>query len=153
MAGFIGSNLLEALLELNQNVVGVDNFSEFDGKTSEFLFYEKFNKIKKNNHNFFKEDALTYLKNCNKKFDFYFYDALHTFEYQYEALNLATPHLKKGALIMIDDICWNYSNDPIEATNKFLKDNKKDYKLLLDIKTKYNKHPTFWNGYFIIEKI
>ena len=36
---------------------------------------------------------------------------------------------------MIDDICWNYSNDPIEATNKFLKDNKKDYKLLLEIKT------------------
>ncbi len=27
VAGFIGSNLLEALLELNQNVVGVDNFS------------------------------------------------------------------------------------------------------------------------------
>ena len=76
-----------------------------------------------------------------------------TYEYQYEALSLATPILNKGALILIDDICWNYSNDPIEATKKFLKDNPKDYKLLLDIRTKYNKHPTFWNGYFIIEKI
>ena len=27
VAGFIGSNLLEALLKLNQNVVGLDNFS------------------------------------------------------------------------------------------------------------------------------
>ena len=61
--------------------------------------------------------------------------------------------LNEGALIMIDDICWNHSNDPIDATKKFLNDNRKDYKLLLDVRTKYNKHPTFWNGYFIIEKI
>ena len=27
VAGFIGSNLLEALLKLNQNVIGLDNFS------------------------------------------------------------------------------------------------------------------------------
>lgn len=27
VAGFIGSNLLEALLKLNQHVVGLDNFS------------------------------------------------------------------------------------------------------------------------------
>ena len=27
VAGFIGSNLLETLLELNQKVVGLDNFS------------------------------------------------------------------------------------------------------------------------------
>ena len=27
VAGFIGSNLLEALLQLNQKVVGLDNFS------------------------------------------------------------------------------------------------------------------------------
>ena len=114
---------------------------------------KKFNKIKKDNHHYLKLDALEYLKTCNKKFDFYFYDALHTYEYQYEALSLATPLLNKGALIMIDDICWNYSNDPIEATKKFLKDNLNDYKLLLDVRTKYNKHPTFWNGYFIIEKI
>ena len=65
----------------------------------------------------------------------------------------AIPLLKKGSLIMVDDICWNYSNEPIEATKKFLSDYKEDYKLLLDVKTKYNQHPTFWNGYFIIEKI
>ncbi|SQI22992.1 Vi polysaccharide biosynthesis protein, epimerase [Salmonella enterica subsp. arizonae] len=27
VAGFIGSNLLEKLLKLNQNVIGLDNFS------------------------------------------------------------------------------------------------------------------------------
>ena len=54
---------------------------------------------------------------------------------------------------MVLDICWNYSNESIEATKKFLTDYKEDYKLLLDVKTKYNQHPTFWNGYFIIEKI
>ncbi len=133
--------------------MGVDNFTEFDGTNSEKIFFDKFNNIKKNNHHFFKMDALEYLKKCNKKFDFYFYDALHTFEYQYEALKLAMPLLNKGSLIMVDDICWNYSNDPIEATKKFLIDYQQDFKLLLEVKTKYNQHPTFWNGYYIIEKI
>jgi len=148
-----GFSLFSGMLDTQCEVVGVDNFSEFDGNNSEQLFKKKFNKIKKDNHHYLKLDALEYLKTCNKKFDFYFYDALHTYEYQYEALSLATPLLNKGALIMIDDICWNYSNDPIEATKKFLNDNPNDYKLLLDVRTKYNKHPTFWNGYFIIEKI
>ena len=67
-------------------------------------------------------DALKYLQKCNKKIDFYFYDALHTFKYQYEALRLAIPLMKKGSLIMVDDICWNYSDDPINASKKFLND-------------------------------
>ena len=54
---------------------------------------------------------------------------------------------------MVDDICWNHSDDPIKATKKFLSDYKDEYKLLLEVKTKYNQHPTFWNGYFIIEKV
>ena len=148
-----GFSLFCGMLDTQCEVVGVDNFSEFDGSNSELLFKKKFNKIKKNNHQYIKLDALEYLKKCNKKFDFYFYDALHTYEYQYEALNLSKSILNEGALIMIDDICWNHSNDPIDATKKFLNDNRKDYKLLLDVRTKYNKHPTFWNGYFIIEKI
>ncbi len=148
-----GFSLFSGMIDTKCDVIGIDNFSEFDGNNSEILFFKKFNSIKKNNHHFFKTDALEYLRKCNKKFDFYFYDALHTFEYQYEGLKLAIPHLKKGSLIMIDDICWNYSNDPMEATKKFLNDFKEDFKLLLEIKTKYNQHPTFWNGYIIIEKI
>ncbi len=148
-----GFSLFSGMVDTNCEVIGVDDFSEFDGTNSEKIFFKKFDTLKKTNHSFIKMDALEYLKKSNKKFDFYFYDALHTFEYQYEALKLAIPLLKKGSLIMVDDICWNYSNEPIEATKKFLRDYKEDYKLLLDVKTKYNQHPTFWNGYFIIEKI
>tara|TARA_Y100001958_G_scaffold138232_1_gene111310 strand:- start:3233 stop:3997 length:765 start_codon:yes stop_codon:yes gene_type:complete len=148
-----GFSLFCGMTDTKCEVVGVDNFSEFDGNNSEQVFYKKFNSIRKKNHSFIKMDALKYLKNCNKKFDFYFYDALHTFEYQYEALRLADPVLKKGSLILVDDICWNHSDDPIKASNKFLEDYKHNYKLLLDVRTKYNQHPTFWNGYYIIEKI
>ena len=148
-----GFSLFSGMINTNCEVIGVDNFSEFDGSNSEKLFFKKFNNIKRNNHHFLNMDALDYLKTCEKKIDFYFYDALHTFEYQYEALKLAMPHLKRGSLIMIDDICWNYSNDPVEATKKFLNDYSQDYKLLMEVKTKYNQHPTFWNGYIIIEKI
>tara|TARA_B110000444_G_scaffold65897_1_gene61762 strand:- start:12377 stop:13417 length:1041 start_codon:yes stop_codon:yes gene_type:complete len=52
VAGFIGSNLLEALLKLNQSVIGIDNFSNSSGNNlsavqavsgenwSNFTFYE-----------------------------------------------------------------------------------------------------------------
>ena len=52
VAGFVGSNLLEALLKLNQNVTGIDNFSNSSGNNltsvqasvkenwSNFTFYE-----------------------------------------------------------------------------------------------------------------
>ncbi len=148
-----GFSLFSGMVDTKCDVIGVDNFSEFDGTTSEKIFHKRFDNLKKKNHLFIKEDALEFLKKNNKKFDFYFYDALHTFEYQYEALRLARPHLKKGSLIMVDDICWNYSDDPIQATKKFLLDYQEEFKLLFEVKTKYNQHPTFWNGYYIIEKI
>ena len=52
VAGFVGSSLLEALLKLNQNVIGIDNFSNSSGNNltsvqasikenwSNFTFYE-----------------------------------------------------------------------------------------------------------------
>ena len=148
-----GFSLFSGMIDTKCEVIGVDNFSEFNGTNSEKIFFNKFNKIKNTNHDFLKMDALKYLQKCNKKIDFYFYDALHTFKYQYEALRLAIPLMKKGSLIMVDDICWNYSDDPVNASKKFLNDYDQNFKLLLDVRTKYNQHPTFWNGYFIIEKV
>ena len=29
----------------------------------------------------------------------------------------------------------------------------RDNRSRIEVKTKYNQHPTFWNGYFIIEKV
>ena len=148
-----GFSLFCGMLDTECEVIGVDNFGEFNGVNAKKDFGKKFNEIKKDNHHFYESDALDFLKNCTKKFDFYFYDALHTYEYQYKALELADKNLNKGALILIDDICWNYSDEPLKATQDFLKDYKNKYQLLLDIRTKYNRHPSFWNGYFLIEKI
>ena len=148
-----GFSLFSGMLDTKCEVVGVDNFTEFNGEEAEKLFFLKFNQFKKNNYYFYKQDALDYLKNSTKKFDFYFYDALHTYDYQYRSLELADNLLNKGALILIDDICWNYSNDPLRATTDFLKNNNNKYKILFDVRTKYNRYPSFWNGYFLIEKI
>jgi len=148
-----GFSLFSGMINTNCEVIGVDNFDEFEGLAAKEEFLKKFNKLKNENHKFCEMDALEFLKKCNQKFDFYFYDALHTYEYQYESLDRADRLLKKGSLILIDDICWNYTNDPIKATQDFLEKNKDKYKLLLDVRTKYNMHPTFWNGYFLIEKI
>ena len=50
VAGFIGSNLLETLLKLNQNVVGLDNFEtgfqhnhRFQNENNQFLPHHKSN--------------------------------------------------------------------------------------------------------------
>jgi len=148
-----GFSLFSGMLDTECEVVGVDNFTEFNGVSARKDFNKNFNAIKNNNHFFYDSDALGYLKKCTKKFDFYFYDALHTYDYQYKALELADKNLNKGAIILIDDICWNYSDEPLKATKDFLKNYKNKYQLLLDIRTKYNRHPSFWNGYILIEKI
>ncbi len=148
-----GFSLFSGMLGTECEVVGVDNFAEFNGINAKNDFNKNFNKIKKDNHFFYNTDALVFLKKCTKKFDFYFYDALHTYDYQYQALELADKNLNKNALILIDDISWNYSDEPLRATRDFLKNHQNKYQLLFDVRTKYNRHPSFWNGYFLIEKI
>jgi len=55
VAGFIGSNLLEALLKLNQNVVGIDNFST-GSRTNLELVQSSVSSLQWNNFSFFEGD-------------------------------------------------------------------------------------------------
>ena len=64
MTGFIGSNLLEELLNLNQNVVGVDNLSNSSMKNLN-LIKNKFSKKIWKNFTFYKGDLIN-IKLCEK---------------------------------------------------------------------------------------
>ena len=95
---------------------------------------------------FFKE-----FEKKNKGIDFYYYDAGHTYEAQYDNLCIAHNFFKKNCLILIDD----YNEIQVqEATQDFIKKNKKNYKVLEIIKTANRFiHPTFANGFILLEKI
>ena len=69
VAGFIGSNLLETLLQLNQKVIGIDNF--LTGSKTNLNYVKKIVKKKQwKNFNFIEGDLCKYdfcKKVCNKK--------------------------------------------------------------------------------------
>lgn len=68
VAGFIGSNLLEELLSLNQKVIGIDNFSTgFQTNIDEAILDAEKKSGKKLSDNFvFYEGDITCMDDCNK---------------------------------------------------------------------------------------
>ena len=77
IAGFIGSNILDELLDLNQEVVGIDNFS--NGKKSNITdIQKKYSKTKSANNFKFIEGDICDLNICNdglKNIDFVLHHA------------------------------------------------------------------------------
>lgn len=147
-----GFTLLAGMIETSCKVIGVDNFSQFDGPKSEFyLNFEKYQNKEK--HFFYDEDYKIFFKNFEKKnqrISFYYYDGEHSYKNQYDNLQIADNFLDKGSIIFIDDI--NFS-EVENGTNDFLKKTQSNYKVLKKIKTVNNHcHPSYWNGIMILEK-
>lgn len=147
-----GFSLVAGMIDTKCNVYGVDNFAWKEyGKTE---FYKNFNKHKSSNrHFFFEGDYLHFLNEWSKKnkhIDFYFYDGPHTYQDQYQSLEIASEFFRSGSLILVDDTNWT---EPREATMNFISNNNGKYKILSDLKCNHSKHPTFWNGLIIFQKI
>jgi len=147
-----GFTLIAGMIDTSCKVIGIDNFSEFDGPKNEF--YMNFNKYrKKDTHFFYEEDYKFFFKNfekTNQKIGFYYYDAEHSYKNQYENLEIADNFLTRGSIVLIDDI--NFA-DVENATKDFINKSKSNYKILKEIKTANNNcHPSFWNGIIILEK-
>ena len=131
--------------------LGVDNFSEFadEHKNPREIFYQRYTKFRQNpQQQFFEMDYRAYFKQHNQAIGVYFYDGPHTYADQILALELADPYLLPFAYVLVDD-----TNDPParEATLKFIQDHP-NYKVLADIRTANNGHPTFWNGLMLLQK-
>ena len=147
-----GFSLIAGMIDTSCEVIGVDDFSQFGGPREEF--FNNFNKYRKENiHKFYEDDYKIFFKNFekkNKKIDFYFYDGEHSYENQYENLEIANEFLSDGAIIMIDDI--NFTE--VENGSKdFVKKYSSKFEIVKEIKTSNNHcHPSFWNGVMIIRK-
>ncbi|MFL2510583.1 MAG: class I SAM-dependent methyltransferase [Alphaproteobacteria bacterium] len=147
-----GFSLIAGMLNTKCNVFGVDNFSWKE--KANIIFYENFSNHRKTDKHFFYEgDYVDYLKQWsmkNRYINFYFYDGPHTYNDQYQSLEIASEFFTKNTIILVDDTNWT---EPREATMDFIAKNDKDYKILKDLKCSHAKHPTFWNGLIIFKKI
>ena len=90
-----------------------------------------------------------FLKHGKKKIDFYIYDAWHSYEQQYKNLEIANEFFSKNCLIYIDD----YNDHEVQnGTKDFINKHPNKFTILKEIKTGFNMHPTYWNGFILFKK-
>lgn len=129
--------------------IGVDNFSQFGGPKHEF--YQRFTYLKSPEHHFFESDYKTYFSEIHRDMiGFYIYDGEHDYNNQLQGLKVAEPFFADGCIILVDD---TNSEDPKQATMEFISNSKNSYRILLDVETLFNMHPTFWNGIMVFQKV
>ncbi len=147
-----GFSLIAGMINTKCKVYGIDNFSWIDAPRKDF--YKNFNNFKDTTKHFFHEgDYVEFLKNWDKKkeyIDFYFFDGPHTYKDQYQSLDIASNYFRNGSVILVDDTNWS---EPREATKEFISKNNNKYKILHDLECKHARHPTYWNGLIIFQKI
>jgi len=144
-----GFTLLSGMVgNRDKQCIGVDNFSEFGGPKEHFL--RRFNEMKSHNHRFYEMDYREYFAKIHSgTIGFYIYDGYHSYESQMMGLKLAEPFIGENCIILVDD---TNEGDPREATLDFISRGRTKYQMLLDVKTRGNKHPTFWNGIMVFRK-
>ena len=147
-----GFSLVAGMINTQCNVIGIDNFSQFNSPKDEF--FQNFQRLKKSNHFFFEQDYEKYfqsLDHTKDKFDFYFYDGEHSYDNQFKNLEIADNFLNVGSLVLIDDINFD---EVYEGTLDFINKTKSKFRIIKEIKTANNHcHPSFWNGIMILKKV
>ena len=162
-----GFSMFAGMINTSCEVHGVDNFSfdYEDGNKSlnnineeeqtRRYFHEHLDFFQNKSKHFFHDmdykNFLDLWSKKNKYIDFYYYDGEHSYNNQYENLNIAKQFFKKGTIILIDDYNEiNVQNATLDFIGKF----SSSFKILKEIKTA-NKyiHPTYANGIILIEKI
>jgi len=142
-----GSTLISAGYQNNINLIGVDNWSEFDGPEQEF--YQNLRKwLPKNNLSFLNQNAFSIdITKIQKKIGIYFYDGSHDIESQTQAFVYFDSIFEPVFIAIVDD--WNMDGVKIgtEAAFRILK-----YTVLesWELPAKFNGDTeNWWNGLYI----
>lgn len=80
----------------------------------------------------------------------YLYDGHHSYETQLRALRAAEPFFSEDCIIFVDDT--NYG-EVRKGITDFMSSSSYEYRILFDITTSCNYHPTFWNGVMMLQRI
>ena len=147
IGAYKGFSTVSGMINTNCEVHSVDNFSEFNAPKK--IFFENFQLFKNSKHFFYEEDYEFFFKKWKKKINFYIYDAHHSYKNQYNNLEIAKDFFEKDTLIYIDD--FNIA-EVENATRDFLTKYSNQFKIIKEIKTAFNMHPTFWNGFILFKK-
>ncbi len=147
IGAYKGFSTVSGMINTNCEVHSVDNFSEFNAPKK--IFFENFQLFKNSKHFFYQEDYELFFKKWKKKINFYIYDAHHSYKNQYNNLEIAKDFFEKDTLIYIDD--FNIA-EVENATRDFLTKYSNQFKIIKEIKTAFNMHPTFWNGFILFKK-
>lgn len=141
LAGIVGNP--------DKKCVGVDNFSQFGGPRSAFL--ARFEHLKSENHFFHDMDYGEYFSRVHRDpIGFYIYDGGHEYRDQLRGLQLAEPFFSKNCVVLVDDTNWP---EPRKATLDFISGSANQYRILLDVTTRGNCHPTVWNGVIVFQRV
>lgn len=141
LAGMVGNP--------DKRCTGVDNFSQFGGPRDDFL--RRFKALKSEHHYFHDMDYKDYFSKTHQgPIGFYIYDGGHEYEDQLKGLEMAEPYFSDRCIVLVDDTNWP---DPRQATLDFIAESANRYRVLLDISTHSNCHPTVWNGVLVFQRI
>ncbi|MFC1671863.1 class I SAM-dependent methyltransferase [Planctomycetota bacterium] len=132
----------------DKTCIGIDNFSEFHAPRRQFM--KRFRRHRSAQHHFHYMDYRDYFSGKHEgRIGFYFYDGEHSYHNQLEGLQIAEPFFSRNCVVMVDDTNWAA---PRKATMDFIRKSEYAYEILLDRKTAFNFHPTFWNGIMLLRK-
>ncbi len=133
----------------DKRCIGIDNFSQFGGPRREFL--NRFEHLKSRDHYFHDMDYAEYFSRVHRDpIGFYIYDGGHDYEDQLKGLQMAEPFFSKSCVVLVDDTNWP---EPRRATLDFISESANQYRVLLDVSTRGNCHPTVWNGVLIFQRV
>ena len=133
----------------NKKCIGIDNFSEFGGPRENFL--KTFHRYKSEYHHFFDMDYQKYFKEVHQDpIGFYIYDGPHSYEHQMNGLKLAEPFFADGCIILVDDTNVPHIRQSIDD---FIAGSAHRYKILFEQHPYERRHPTFWSGITLFQKI
>jgi hypothetical protein len=132
-----------------QRCVGVDNFSEYAAPRREFARHVR--KYGKPSDEFFDMDFTDYLENTHQgPIGVYMYDGGCTYERQLQALKVAEQHFTEDCVILLDDA---NADDTRQASMEVMAQGQHEYRVLCDVRTTHDQHPTFWNGLLVYQRV
>jgi hypothetical protein len=120
-----------------------DNFSKFDG--TEEILRQNLDRHARGQVEFFNLPSRDFLQRAPwrpARVGAYFYDGGHSFADQFEGLQYALPSFADDALVIIDDT----NKREARSADALFARMVPGFKLVLDLRTPRNHHPTWWNG-------
>lgn len=142
-----GSTLISAGYQNRVNLIGVDNWSEFDGPEQEFQRNIQ-QWLPTNNLSFFNQNAFSIdIDKIKEKIGIYFYDGSHDVESQAQAFLFFDRIFEPVFIAIVDD--WNMDSAKI-GTMRAFEILKYDILGKWELPAKFNGDTeNWWNGLFI----